>query len=328
LVGAAEPNSPRFSVCIRAYRRPRGLRRAIESALAQEVDDLEIVVSDDSGDMEDVVAAIGGGRVRYSRNPRPRGSIANLRRVHALARGEYVLVLDDDDRLLPGFLRAAAAPMDRDPSIGVVFTGYLQEAGGHRKPYPFAVPAGAVRDPLRMVLAGCQPGRSATLIRRVALEEGERRWPLLDDHVGDVTTWIRTAEAGWGFWAISEPFAIAGMHRGQISARENHERLIRTLQRFRFEDPVTDAIRRARLADARRRFALTVARRGRLAAARREFAAANAIAPRDSGEGWMTLIAGSLNVARPALHRFGIRHPRIGAVLRASRRRRGAGAAP
>jgi glycosyltransferase involved in cell wall biosynthesis len=299
-----------------------GLRRAIASALAQGVDDLEIVVSDDSGEMEDVVAATDDARVRYSRNPEPRGSIANLRRVSAMARGEYVVVLDDDDELLPGFLPAVAAPMDRDPAIGLVFTGVLREAGGRRRPYSLPVPAGVVRNPLRMVLAGYQPARSATLIRRSALEEGERRFPLLDGHVGDLTTWIRTAEAGWGFYAVPEPLAVVALHAGQLSAHEDHARLIRTFERFRFDDPSTEALRRARLGDARRCHALTLARRGRIRAARQELRAANAVAPPRTGEGWVMLVAISLTVARPRLQQFTARHPMLGGALRAVRNRR------
>jgi glycosyltransferase involved in cell wall biosynthesis len=312
----------RFSVCIRAHRRPEGLRRAIESALAQELDDLEIVVSDDSGAMEGVVAGVGDTRVRYSRNPEPRGSIANLRRVTALARGEYAVVLDDDDRLLPGFLSIAAAPMDRDPTIGLVFTSVLREAGGHRRSYSFPVPEGIVRDPLRMVLAGYQPARSATLMRRSALERGERRLPLLDGHVADLTTWIRTAEAGWRFWAVSAPLAIVSLHRGQLSADEEYDRLIRTFERFRFAEPRYEALRRARLADARRCSALILARRGRIGRAWRELSIGNAIASPRSGEGWFVLIALSLAAARPRLLHFTVRHPRVGGVLRAIRKRR------
>lgn len=321
-MAAAARGGVRFSVCIRAHRRPEGLRRAIDSALAQEVDALEIVVSDDSGEMEGVVTSIGDPRIRYSRNPRPRGSIANLRRVSALARGSYVVVLDDDDRFLPGFLATAAAPMDRDPSIGLVFTSFLREAGRQRSPYSYPVPPGSLRDPLRMVLAGYQPARSATLIRRSALEDGERRFPLLDGQVADLTTWIRTAEAGWRFWAVSEPLAVVALHRGQLSADEDNERLIRTFERFRLKDPRNDALRRARLADARRCYALTLARRGRIGSVWRELSKANAIAPARSGEGWFILIALSLTVARPRLLQFTVRHPRLGAVLRAVRKRR------
>jgi glycosyltransferase involved in cell wall biosynthesis len=313
---------PRFSVCIRAHRRADGLTCAIESALAQDVDDLEIVVSDDSGEMEDVVAAVGDARVRYSSNPEPQGSIANLRRVSSLARGDYVVVLDDDDELLPGFLPAAAAPMDRDPATGLVFTAIMREAGGRRRRYSLPVPDGAVRDPLRMVLAGYQPARSATLIRRRALEQGEERFPLLDGHVGDLTTWIRTADAGWGFWFVDEPLAVIALHDGQLSEHEGHERLIRTFERFRFDDPRTDELRRARLADLRRLRALAVARRGRIRSARHELRAANAIAPPGAGEGWPMLIALSMTVALPRLRQFTARHRRLGSALRFARNRR------
>ena len=280
------------------------------------------MVSDDSGEMEGVVAAIGDARTRYSRNPEPGGSIANLRRVSALARGDYVLVLDDDDELLPGFLATAAAPMDRDPSIGVVFTGVVREAGGRRTPYSSPVPAGVVRDPLRMILAGYQPFRSASLFRRSALVEGERRLPLLDGHVGDVTTLLRTADAGWRFWAVTEHLAVIAIHSGQLSTRHDHERVIRTFERFRFEDPETDAVRRARLGDLRRCYALTLAGRGRLRSAGRQLRAASAVSPRGSGEGWATLAAVSMVTATPRLQQFTARHPRVGGALRSVRNRR------
>lgn len=90
------------------------MQRAIASALAQDADDLEVVVADDGGGTEDIAAGFADPRVRYHRNPRPSGAMANLRFVSALARGEMVVVLDDDDRLLPGFLSTAAEPMRRD----------------------------------------------------------------------------------------------------------------------------------------------------------------------------------------------------------------------
>lgn len=306
---------PRYSVCIRAHSRRDGLRRAIESALAQDTDDLEVVVSDDSGELADVVTACADPRVSYHRGPP--GSIANLRHVSALARGEMVVVVDDDDRLLPGFLAAAGEPMRRDGSLGVVFTGFLREAGGGRRPYDFPVPAGRVEAPARMILRGDPPGRSATLIRRTALEQGEATYPLLDDHIGDLTTWLRTAAVGWGFWAVPEPHAITSVHRGQLSASEEPARMIRTLERFEFADPATDADRLTRLADARRRQALALASRGRLGAARTELRLARATAP------WPPLRASiaSLGSHIPALHRLSVRYPRFGAALRSIRSR-------
>ena len=154
------------------------------------------------------------------------------------------------------------------------------------------------------------------------MNRGSSEFPLLDGQVGDLTTWLRTAEAGWGFWAVTEPLAVVALHGGQLSARGDHQREIRTFERFRFEDPTTDALRRARLADYRRCYALTLARRGRSRGAWRELRAANAVAPPGTGEGWVTLIALSSTVARPRLQQFTARHPRLGAKLRAFRKRR------
>ena len=308
---------PRFSVCIRAHSRREGLERAIRSVLAQNVDDLEVLVSDDSGLLENLVVGIGDPRVRYHRNPGPPGSISNLRYVTSLARGEMVVVVDDDDRLLPDFLSTAAAPMERDDSIGVVCTGFLREAGSGRRPYELPVPAGRVANPLEMILTGHQPGRSATLIRRAALEQGEAAYPLLDGHIGDMTTWLRAAAAGWGYWSVPEPHAVGSVHGGQLSASEEPVRLIRTLERFHFDDAAAEAARRERLADARRRQALGLARRGKLADARRELAAASATAPRPP----LHHSLASLAAHTPLLHRISVRYPRIGAAFRGIRGR-------
>lgn len=308
---------PRFSICIRAHSRREGLRRAIDSALAQNVEDLEVLVSDDSGELGDVVGAVGDPRVSYHRNPGTPGSISNLRHVTSLARGEMVVVVDDDDRLLPGFLSTASAPMERDATVGVVCTGFLREAGSGRRAYELPVPAGRIGDPLTMILAGHPPGRSATLIRRTALEQGEAEYPLLDGHIGDMTTWLRTAAAGWGFWSIPEPLVIVSVHGGQLSASEDPARMIRTLERFEFDDAAAEAARRERLADAHRRNAVALARRGRIKDARRELASARTTAPRPS----LRRSLGSLAAHTPALHRISVRYPRIGAALRSVRGR-------
>lgn len=311
------PGSPQFSICIRANDRREQLRRAIASGLDQDVGDLEVLVADDSGGLADVAAQFDDPRVRYHRNPGPKDSIVNLRFVSSLARGEMVVVLDDDDRLLPSFLAAAAAPIVADETVGVACCGFVREAGGARRAYELPVPPGRIEHPLRMILSGHPPGRSATLIRRTALEQGERDFPLLADQIGDLTTWLRTAKAGWGFWSVPEPHVVVSVHRGQMSASEGPPRLIKTLERFRFEDPGDESARLTRLADAHRRQALALASRGRIGAARHELSLAADVAP------WPSPLRSlaSLAAHTPALHRLSIRHPRAGAALRAVHRR-------
>src|SRR3954454_15986673 len=120
--------SPAVSVCIRASDRPPDLLRdAIESVLAQSFGGFELVVSDDSGRHGGLVRAFGDPRVRYYANPRPAGSLANMKRVLGLARAPLIGLLDDDDVYLPDFLATAVEPFRDRPELGVVFGDHYLE---------------------------------------------------------------------------------------------------------------------------------------------------------------------------------------------------------
>ncbi|MFC7138069.1 glycosyltransferase family 2 protein [Halobaculum litoreum] len=77
--------------------------RAIDSALAQTVDDIEVVVVDDGSedDTEAVVTAYDDDRVRYLAHESNRGVSAARNTGLAAATGEYVAFLDSDDEWLP-----------------------------------------------------------------------------------------------------------------------------------------------------------------------------------------------------------------------------------
>src|SRR6056297_986237 len=87
----------RVSVIIPTYNRAKTLLRAIDSALAQTIDDLEVVVVDDGStdNTESVLAAYDDPRVRPVIHETNQG--ANVARNTGLehARGEYVAALED-----------------------------------------------------------------------------------------------------------------------------------------------------------------------------------------------------------------------------------------
>ncbi|WP_324759917.1 glycosyltransferase family 2 protein [Haloarcula sp. GH36] len=106
---------PRVSVVIPTYNRADTVRRAIESALAQTVTDIEVVVVDDGStdDTAAVVAGIDDERVRYITHEGNRGrSVARNTGIDA-ARGEYVAFLDSDDHWLPGKLERQLDELSR-----------------------------------------------------------------------------------------------------------------------------------------------------------------------------------------------------------------------
>ncbi|MFC7068748.1 glycosyltransferase family 2 protein [Halobaculum lipolyticum] len=94
---------PEVSVVVPAYQRGDMVGRAIDSALAQTVEDVEVVVVDDGStdDTETVVTAYEDDRVRYVAHERNRGVSAARNTGLAAATGEYVAFLDSDDEWLP-----------------------------------------------------------------------------------------------------------------------------------------------------------------------------------------------------------------------------------
>ncbi len=100
-----------LSVCIPTCRRPRQFERALWSVVhtnPASMRDAEIVVSDDSPDtttaaVHERVVAGWRGRQQYARAGAG-GAARNFTRCRELAAGRWVLILHDDDYLLPGAL--------------------------------------------------------------------------------------------------------------------------------------------------------------------------------------------------------------------------------
>jgi glycosyltransferase involved in cell wall biosynthesis len=111
---------PRFSVVIPTFDRGRWLVEAIDSVLAQDQDDFELIVVDD-GSTDDTADLVRPylERLTYVRRPN-RGAASARNAGIALARGAIVGFLDSDDRWEPRTLTEVAATFDRHPDTGLV----------------------------------------------------------------------------------------------------------------------------------------------------------------------------------------------------------------
>jgi hypothetical protein len=113
--------APLISVGIPTYNRASTLRRAIESVLAQSERDLELVISDNaSSDGTEAVcreAAEADVRVRYLRAPANRGPTANFNLLFEQSRGEFAMVLSDDDWLESNYLAVCLAELRARPEL-------------------------------------------------------------------------------------------------------------------------------------------------------------------------------------------------------------------
>ena len=120
---------PRLSICIPTYNRARYLAELLDSIIAQDRPDIEVVVSDDASP-DDTVAVAEGYRDRIANftllaQPENIGLDRNFLAVVAAATGDYIWLMGDDDRIEPGGAARVLAALDRWPdacglTLGVI----------------------------------------------------------------------------------------------------------------------------------------------------------------------------------------------------------------
>lgn len=123
------------SVVIPTYYRNDGLRRAIESALSQTYEPVEVIVVDDSGERHAEPVAREYDVTYIAHEENQGGNPARSTGI-AAADGEYVQLLDDDDWLLQEKLERQVPVLESDPSVGVVYCGLREVSGEPTLPDP------------------------------------------------------------------------------------------------------------------------------------------------------------------------------------------------
>lgn len=126
---------PVVTVCIPTFQRLHYLKEAVSAALAQTVQNIEVLISDD-GNTEQIrawaeLAVKSDSRVRYRRNPTNLGLGGNWNECVAAARGEWLVIQGDDDRLLPTFCEALLSLAKSDSAV-VFSNHYLIDEHGTR----------------------------------------------------------------------------------------------------------------------------------------------------------------------------------------------------
>jgi hypothetical protein len=224
--------APAVSICIPAHSRPEFLRQAIDSVLRQTFSDLELIVSDDAGDAEDVVRSFDDVRVRYSAAPRDRGMARNWEAALALSRGKYVGLLMDDDRLLPSCVATLHSVLESHPDVGIAFANHYFDDHGNLTPRAELIAPGVYRDMLLTLLRHNPVPICSTLMRRSVMLD---LVPLPDTDAADIVMMARAAKSGVAFYYVAEPLMVYRIHAGQLSGRQGfHDQVAGVWDEFDF----------------------------------------------------------------------------------------------
>ena len=120
----ADTDGPFFTVVLTTFNRPRLLADALASLVHQTFRDFEVVLVNDHGQPVESVMHSVDLPITYLYQGANRGLSAARNAALRLARGRYVVYLDDDDIYAPRHLEVLAAA-HRDHPDAVVYTGVI-----------------------------------------------------------------------------------------------------------------------------------------------------------------------------------------------------------
>jgi glycosyltransferase involved in cell wall biosynthesis len=210
-------DAPRVCVVMTVYGDVRFLQTAIDSVLAQDFSDFELLVVDDGGHHDDVMASLAGcdPRIRIVMNEHNLGPAGAANRGIAASRAGIIVRLDADDIAKPTRVGRLVAALDADAALGLVGSWFetMTESGE---------PLELIRLPetdveIRWCFLFCNPFcQSAVAFRRSCFEAAGGYRPELRT-LEDYDLWARmlaTCRAG----NIPEPLARYRLNTGGLTS--------------------------------------------------------------------------------------------------------------
>jgi glycosyltransferase involved in cell wall biosynthesis len=202
------------------------LVEALRGILAQDPGKavMQIAIVDDASPTVDVAALVAAlapaGRIEIHRNPVNLGLARNWNRGIALARGEFVHLLHQDDLILPGFYEQLLRGFAADTQVGMAFCrhAFIDEAGqwtrrSHRERWR----RGTLRRWLARISQRQRIQCPAAIVRRSVYEQlGGFRSDLT--YALDWEMWVRIA-AAHAVWYEPQILACYRRHRGSETSR-------------------------------------------------------------------------------------------------------------
>jgi glycosyltransferase involved in cell wall biosynthesis len=224
----------RVSILIAAYNAEKYISQTIESVLSQTCADWELIVCDDgSSDATGSIVqsyAQCDSRIKLTHQTNAGGAAAR-NTAYALSSGDYIVLLDADDMILPDKLQLQVSLLDRHPEAGLVYgdTWFCDQDGKRiqleSERYPGQHQQG---DLFALICCGNMMAVHSAMVRRSVIEAVGGIHHPTKMQIADWDLWVRIAER-FSFVYHPEPVADYRLHP-MMSARQD-DALKQVLQR-------------------------------------------------------------------------------------------------
>jgi glycosyltransferase involved in cell wall biosynthesis len=120
---STNPDQVKFSICVPAYKS-KFLEDCISSILDQSILDFELIILNDCSPepVEEIVTSFNDTRIRYFKNEVNVGAeklVDNWNKCLSLAKGEFIVIMGDDDLLETDYLKEFLKLIGNNPELGV-----------------------------------------------------------------------------------------------------------------------------------------------------------------------------------------------------------------
>lgn len=215
--------TPKVSVMFLSYNHSKHIMDAMESVLNQTFEDFEIIFSDDASTDEtmELVSQIQDNRLHLHRFEQNQGATINHNYIWKHCHGEYLALINSDDKWLPDHLEKSVAFLDNESSYGAVFSWaqLIDEENNiiDKNCEVFMQPNRSQADWLRRLFEGgnclCHP--SVVIRKRMYDEVGF--YKLAMRQLPDFDMWVRLLKK-YPIYIIQEPLV---QHRRYLRVEQN-----------------------------------------------------------------------------------------------------------
>lgn len=206
---------PLVSVVMSTYKRPARLLKAIDSILTQTYSRFEFIIINDSPDDKKTTIILKryaqyDNRIKVITNPVNKGLIYSLNAGLDVAKGKYIVRMDDDDISFPHRLEQQVAFMQAHPELAVA--GSWVSPLGSDQPYPFQKETDPQMIKVNLYVGEAVISHPSAIIRRSFLEENNIRYDHEFKSAEDRQFWMDIMTAGGLIGNIPEVLVQYRLH--------------------------------------------------------------------------------------------------------------------